>query len=353
MVVRENTELSKSGIREKYAQHINTENDWKLVQNRVAIRSHYRIISISKRLIRYAAILSIPLAIGITFYFSVKHGDKSTPPPPSTIAAEIHKNKPFLILDDGSQIMLTEEINGRIKGTQVMSMNEILDYSEVNPDKVAFNTLIVPKGDTHKIILEDGTEVFLNADSRLKFRVSFANVHQREVFLESGEAYFNVTQNPEKPFIVHHGNMSVKVLGTSFNVNAYTATVQTTLVEGKVKVDFNNSTKGLTLAPGQQALFDSIHETLEKQTVEVDSYVVWKEGVFALDHASLETLMAQVGRAYDLDIEFKDATLKQLHFSGRVTKSEDVKEVLDVIKKTTHLKFTIKDRRIIIEKSVR
>lgn len=350
LVTSENAEVMKPEFKAHFANRIDTNADW------LKVKGHFetdrpKVISIAVQLLKYAAVLAIPFAIWSVFYFAFKEGHAT-----KTLAitqANVIKNQPSLTLEDGSQVTLTDEINGKIKGTQIMSMNNALDYSEVITGKPTYNILTVPRGRDYKLILEDGTEIWLNAESRLKYCVSFVNSTKREVFLESGEAYFKVTKNPHKPFIVHNGNMSVQVLGTSFNINAYSGVVQTTLIEGKVKINIKKSKNGVVLIPGQQAQFDIANGKLNKQTVEVYSFIAWKEGVFAFEHTSLETLMDQIGRAYDLDVIFKDEALKQLHFSGTVEKKEDVKELLDIIQKTTHLKFTIKDRRIIIEKSVR
>lgn len=345
LLKRESAEVNKPEFRGQYVNHIDTKADWLKVKERIT-SDKPKAISIAVQLLKYAAVVAILFAIWSVFYFALKEGREVTKTP---VIAHVIKNQPLLALEDGSQIALTDEINGKIKGTQIMCMNNVLDYTEVITEKPTYNTLTVPRGRDYKLILEDGTEIWLNADSRLKYCVSFASSTKREVFLESGEAYFKVTKNPQKPFIVHNGNMDVHVLGTSFNINAYSGVVQTTLIEGKVKINLKKSKNGVVLIPGQQAQFDVASGKLNKQSVEVYSSVAWKDGVFAFEHTSLETLMDQIGRTYDLDIEFKDIALKQLYFSGTVEKKENVKELLDIIQKTTHLKFTIKDQKIIIE----
>ena len=199
-------------------------------------------------------------------------------------------------------------------------------------------------------MLDDGTKVWLNADTKIRFQVNFDKTPTREVYLESGEAFFKVAKNPDKPFIVHKGAMNIQVLGTSFNLNTYSDVLQTTLVEGKVSVGFKNTDKKLTLNPGQQANANLLTTELSKQDVDPDLFVAWKDGVLVFNNTTMEALMEHLGRLYDYDIVFENEQLKNLHYNGSTDKSATIKPLLDIIEKTTNVKFTIKDRRIIVKK---
>lgn len=265
--------------------------------------------------------------------------------------------KATLILGDGRAVELgAEQTIKNSDGVQIFAdeSSALVYKTGQNAGQLpAYNSLVVPKGGEYKLVLADGTEVWLNADTKIRYQVNFDATKTRTVFLERGEAYFKVAKNPEKPFIVHHGDMEVQVLGTSFNVNAYSDDIQTTLAEGKVKVSLNNAKAHLELAPGQQANFNIPAGTLEKQEVDIYPFVAWKDGILAFENVTMEMLMAQIGRLYDYDIQFRDESLKQLHYSGSTDKPADLRKILNIIQKTSKLKLTIKERTIIVEKSTK
>ncbi|UKJ08552.1 FecR family protein [Solitalea lacus] len=336
---------------------IDLQKDWLAVKTQVdRLNASGRVFQLKNWLLHYAAVLILPLTILGALYFGLKNNDKIAQS--STVAQKEagDRGKATLILGDGKKVELTaNQVITNSDGARIRSdsSNALVYESEQNVgDKASYNTLIIPKGGSYKLMLEDGTEIWVNADSRLKYQVNFDVTKTREVFLESGEAYFKVAKNPDKPFIVHNRNMDIRVLGTSFNVNAYSKSIQTTLVEGKVKISVNNS-QNLDLTPGQQASFDELTGSLEKQDVDVYSFVAWKDDIIAFDNVTMEGLMEQIGRLYDYDIQFKDESLKKLHYSGSADKSESVRDVLNIIQRTSNLQFTIKERSIIIEKMKR
>lgn len=351
IVKNEDDLVVNAGLNEKYAHDFDSGEAWQEFQKQV--KKEKRFVLFRSSLLKYAAILAVPVLIGSVVYFL----NKTDLIEVSNQIAKQDKprNKVELILNDGSSVNLQEAqtIKG-LNGVELGKQNNVLDYTKVEANKelnkVVYNTLVVPKGADYKLILEDGTQIWVNADTKIRYQVNMDNTEKREVYLEGGEAFFKVTRNEKKPFIVHNGGMDVQVLGTSFNINAYSETKQTTLVEGKVEVKVNNGSNIIQLTPGQQAEFNKLTGTLTKQEVDVFPFVAWKEGVLACNNTSLDALMEQVGRLYDYDIEFINAQAKQLHFNGRMEKTATVNELLDIIQKTTNVKFTIKDRRILIEK---
>ncbi|WP_185955157.1 FecR family protein [Solitalea koreensis] len=363
-----NTEL------ESFYQY-NEDKGWDKVVERLALNSspiaekNFESPKIGMLLLwkRIAVAASVLLVMGVGSYFLLlnkferRNEIVKTIKPAKNIEAPIGP-KAMITLANGNKLYLDKVSKGALAIQENVKVMKLADgqivyssnASNGNQKVVPYNTLTNPRGsaDVINMTLSDGTKVWLNADTRLKYPVSFDGSANRVVYLESGEIYFKVTKNPSKPFIVHNGDMSIQVLGTSFNVNAYSGIIYTTLVEGKVKVDIKNTSE-LQLIPGQQAQFDRWSGALEKQEVDVFPYVAWKEGILAFDNTTLESLMEQVGRLYDYDIEFKDSELKQLHFNGRMEKTATVIELLDIIQKTTNVKFNLKDRRIIIEKTTR
>jgi transmembrane sensor len=351
---KENTLLESSGVRTKYAGAFNSVDGWELFNDRIAEAGKGRIVSMRSRLLKYAAILAIPVLIGAGIYML----DKGTLSNGKSNRSEVAyvKEKAVLILEDGSKLDAenADKIN-EANGIHILRKNNALDYSKTKtstaPAAAIYHTLIIPRGGNYKLVLGDGTEIWVNADTKIKYQVNFGSTTTRAVFLENGEAYFKVTKNPKQPFIVHVKNkMNVQVLGTSFNVNTYEVVTRTTLVEGKVQVRLNASKKELVLTPGQQARFNDQTDALDKQNVDVSSFVAWKDGIFAFEQSTFETVMEEIGRSYDYNVEFASVELKQLHYNGSVEKTATIQELLNIIQTTTHVKFTIKGRRIIVEK---
>ncbi|MCO4291884.1 FecR domain-containing protein [Solitalea sp. MAHUQ-68] len=331
----------------------NSVQAWAKIKGRLnnTAQTNNRVVTLPLGLLKYAAVIAIPLMIGTVVYLSTNKQVSANKQQQVVVKpAKKETNKVILILENGDQVNLNAQQDLRL-GNKVISENSQLDYSqtEQTAQTAKFNTLIVPKGTDYKLLLNDSTQVWVNADSRIKYQVNFAATQTRLVYLEKGEAYFKVTKNPAKPFIVHHGDMVVEVKGTSFNVNAYADNVQTTLVEGKVNIEGGN--KQLILTPGQQASFDKASGALEKQEVDVFPFVAWKQGVIVFQNMNMELLMEKIGRLYDYDIEFKDDSLKRLHYTGRADRTESIQNILNNIQITAKLKFTIKERSIIVEKS--
>ncbi|MCO4294050.1 FecR domain-containing protein [Solitalea sp. MAHUQ-68] len=340
---REKEILDDAILHAQFADKIDETADWQKVLGQP------RIITL-KSFLKYAAILAIPLIIGAAFFLTQKHSKLSL-----TATSTVQPGKKvMLILQDGSNVDLTQAKN--VKGLSgVINNNSTLDYTNTenssNADKPVFNTLLVPRGEDYKLVLEDGTEVWVNADTKIKYQVNLSKTQTREVYLEEGEAYFHVTKNPSKPFIVHNNNMAVQVLGTSFNVNAYSNTILTTLVEGKVKVSAG-SDKFLFLTPGEQASFTSANGNLQKQDVDVYPFVSWKDGLIIVENETMSELMEKIGRLYDYDIQIKDEEIKNWHYSILAKRSSSVEDILNTIQSTSKLKFTVKERKIFVEKAI-
>lgn len=332
---------------------IDLQSDWNLVKSHLSgVADHKPVVPLFSKLARYAAILLIPVALTVSVLHYSKNDAKQQNSDVVMNKEQAGTKKVMLILGDGTEVALDH--NQSIKsqdGTHIESdANNGLTYqTDKNAStKAVFNTLVIPKGVDYKLILDDLTEIWLNSDSRIKYQVNFNATNTREVYLEKGEAYFHVAKNPQKPFIVHSATLKLQVLGTSFNVNTYSHKIQTTLVEGKVKVE--STASEVLLAAGQQANYNKIDGTLLKGDVDVFPYVAWKEGVIVFQNMKMGALLEQLGRLYDYDIEFKDQSLKELHYTARADRSESLRNILDIIQETAKLKFTIKGRSVIVEK---
>jgi transmembrane sensor len=341
------------GLKVKYEGTFDAATARKLIDSRLSrdVERRVRVVSLGARILKYAAAVMVPVIIGGAIYLIANNKAKDQH---VSLNVKTTSKKNILILENGQQVNLDVQNSDKLNH-KVIKGNNQLDYSKADNfgHSAIFNTLIVPKGSTYKLVLDDGTQIWVNADSRIKYQVNFNATPNREVYLEKGEAYFMVTKNPQKPFIVHKDELNVCVLGTSFNINSYTDKIQTTLVEGKVNVSLAGAGKQLILNPGEQANFEKSSESLEKKDVDVFPYVAWKDGLIVYQNMKMVDLMEQLGRIYDYEIVFKDERFKQLHFTGRANRSTPIQQILDEIQITSNLKLMMKERSIIVEKSTK
>ena len=226
----------------------------------------------------------------------------------------------------------------------------VITYSGKQADsgKVVYNTLTVPAGGEYRLVLSDGTKVWMNADSKLKYPVAFGQ-SQREVFLE-GEAYFDVKKDPEYPFTVHTSRGDVQVLGTGFNIRDYRgeARVVTTLVEGKVVYKASERHEAVIILPGYQ-LIDNGYEELAPQEVDVEMYVGWKDGRYIFEDATLEEIMQVLSRWYDIAVFYKREEVKKLHFTGDLERYKTINDFLEFMEIGGNVRFSIKGKTVLIE----
>jgi ferric-dicitrate binding protein FerR (iron transport regulator) len=258
-------------------------------------------------------------------------------------------NRATLTFSDGSVTDLAKINNGTIRqenGATIQKNAEgELRYEKTNAsDATVFNTLTTPKGGQFALTLSDGTRVWLNAQSSLRYPVQFGD-SIREVEL-NGEAYFEVAKNKLQPFIVRLApGEAVKVLGTEFNIMAYAAEAakKITLVEGSVQV---RATAGqLQLKPGQQALLKQDLLSLQPNA-DVDAATGWKKGVFSFHEAEIYELMRQVERWYDVDVIYKTTTTE--HFNAIISRKETVSKLLQLLELTGKIHFKIENKTIYV-----
>ncbi|MBE9599328.1 FecR family protein [Pedobacter sp. MC2016-24] len=303
--------------------------------------------------IRYAAAALIPVfAIAALYYWSNKQPG-TTANDFSKLAATDHK-RATLVLANGEELGLNQQTAlSKLKNVQGANVENLdstaLKYTanQTIQASTQFNELRVPRGGEYKLVLADGTQVWVNAESKLRFPVNFNGATTREVYLEGGEAYFKVSKNKEVPFIVHSGSMAIKVLGTSFNVNTYSKNIKTTLVEGHVQI--NAGSKSLDLLPDQQATFNVQSANLSKENIDVEADVAWKDGWMIFQSSELKDVMEQLGRWYDYNIVFESERLKQVHFGGKLRKYNEVGTLLSIIEKTNSVNIEVRNQTIYIK----
>ena len=255
-----------------------------------------------------------------------------------------------LILHDGKEVdiinkdtsIVTNHTNINVKGQKI---SYVSDHPQKSND-LKFNILNIPRGLQYYLTLSDSTKVWLNADTQFRYPIAFAG-DTREVFIESGEAYFEVSKNEKKPFIVHFNGRSVKVLGTRFNVKAYKEEGYdfVTLAEGSVVV--KNMVNQVTLIPNQQALIKD--HKLEINMVNANLFSAWKDKVFKYKGEKLEVIMNDLARFYDFKLFYRNQNAKEEKFSLKIKHDESFTTILEYIELTNKVKFEISGKNIIIQ----
>ena len=298
-----------------------------------------------QKMMSYAAIALIALFSGSFAYYAIVHGVKQ----PVVIAKSDIKpgvKQAELILSNGQVIKLGQG-NGKIKeidGTYIENNAESVVYNPKEIDskeEVLMNEIKVKHGQEFKLVLADGTQVWINSMSTIRFPVRFTG-NTREVEVLEGEVCFKAAHDSEHPFIVHTPVHSVKVLGTTFNVSCYKedAFVQTTLLEGKVQI--NNCIGGLTdveIKPNQQYVFDKNGLKAEVVNVNASSVLAWTKGYFEFDDESLEQIFNKLQRWYDIDVFFVNNDRRHESFTGNLTRFENIDKILEMIEEVSDVEF--------------
>ena len=259
------------------------------------------------------------------------------------------------MMANGEKVVLDQEqkldiqLNERVR---VASSGQGIVYEGNGKGEVKeeYNKLVTPTGGEYFLTLSDGTRVFLNAASELKYPVEFVG-GKRVVDLD-GEAYFEVRKDSLRPFIVRVNGAEVTVLGTSFNVNTYgdDGLIYTTLVNGSVRILSEKNGQEEVLTPGMQGVMNIQTGQLTVREVDVESYVTWREGRFVFRTMTLDLIMRQLQRWYDFEVFYQNPELKEYEFRGVIKRDMDLDKVLSVIKATTNVDFEVKGKVITIIK---
>ena len=305
------------------------------------------------RMIRWGAAVAAVwvIALGIMLWMTSgeKNGDEKGLPVASNIIPAGEK-RARLTLADGSTVMIAETSTRVLKekGARIEYKNgEIFYNTEIKTTEIVYNELEVPRGGECIITLDDGTKVWVNAETKLKYPVSFAG-EQREVILE-GEAFFEVVKD-KKPFIVKTSFGDVRVLGTAFGINAYVDQPDgyTTLVRGKVSVTAGAG-EPLVIQPGEQVVSSKDGKT-RKQEVNVDEFVGWKDGIYVFRDKKLFDIMNTLERWYNISVLFEDESLKSLLFTGNLKRYDDINVFFDALSRTGDLKYRVERNHVILYK---
>ncbi|WP_316815524.1 FecR family protein [Pedobacter nyackensis] len=307
-----------------------------------------------KMALAIAASLFVVLSTGLFFYFT----KNSTPSPDQISRSQISNdikpggNKAILTLSDGSKVDLNDVHTGGIVANQpgiriVKNKDGQLIYNIISNSKSntagLYNTIQTPLGGQYQVNLPDGSSVWLNASSSLRYPVNFEG-DERRVEL-TGEGYFEVAKNKERPFRVQTRNQVVEVLGTHFNINSYEEEehTKTSLLEGSVKVRSLINERTTVLVPGQQSLLNDY--SINVKSVDVNEVAAWKDGYFVFNAESIPSAMRKIARWYGLEISY-EGDINDKDLAGSVSRSTNVSEVLKTLELTGIVHFKLEGRKI-------
>ncbi len=338
--------LYKKSRQVSFADTIDKDKAWNTIvsklENPLVQNIHQRrtkVFSIKNNWFKYAA-AAIVVGVFSTTYV-LRNNFFSNPVEVSPIIVntdikiEAGTDKATLTLEDGSVVILKNGNTVQTKNASSNGKEIVYKAGEQKQSKVAYNYLTIPRGGQFFIKLSDGTQVWLNSESQLKFPVAFVEGETRQVELVYGEAYFDVspsTKHKGAKFQVFNKSQEVEVVGTEFNIKAYKdeSNVFTTLVDGKVNVTIAN--KKQRLIPNQQLNLNTKTNATVINSVDVYDEIAWKEGVFSFKRKSLEDIMKVLSRWYDLDVKFENSELKKSGFNGTVGKDQKIEDILGTIK---------------------
>lgn len=305
------------------------------------------------RIVRWVAVVAAVwvLALGVTLWMTFGKKENVAPLPVASKIIPAGEKKATLTLADGMEVHV-EEITAQIlqeKGMNIEYRNGEIVYhkSEEKTTEVVYNKLEVPRGGECMIKLDDGTKVWVNAETKLKYPVTFVG-DRREVVLE-GEAFFDVAKN-EKPFIVKTSFGDVRVLGTAFGISAYASEPEsyTTLVRGKVSVE-REGIKPVVILPGEQVVTSKDGKMI-KQQVDVEEFVGWKDGIYVFKEKSLGEIMKTLERWYNISVDFQEKSLVDLPFTGNLKRYDDINVFFDALTCTGDMKYRVEGNQVILFK---
>ena len=262
--------------------------------------------------------------------------------------------KAELILSTGERVVLNQQcvsIEGvnetGIQNDSVTGLN--YTTAKVQGEGMIYNTMRIPVGGFYQLALSDGSKVWLNSMTELRFPVAFTG-EERKVYL-TGEAYFEVAPNSKHPFIVvTEEGMEVKVYGTEFNMSTYQhGVVQTVLVSGKVGIRVNATGKEVMLAPKQMAEYSEKTGMVRVEEADPYRYIAWKDGEFVFERETIEEIMERLGRWYDVKVFYENESLKQKRFTGVISRYENIEQVLRLIEGPATLRFEVKGNVVTVK----
>lgn len=322
------------------SSEIGTEEAWK------QLKRGRRLRIFRSTFLKYAAAAFILMSIGVASY---RLYQQPSPISPVSLTANAGKGKQVVLtLSTGEQIPLSDSLAHSVIEECGITIRRNAEHGLVY-DKTAeskeplYNTISIPRGGEYKLTLSDGTNVWLNSESRLTYPVTF-NGESRELKLE-GEAFFEVAKDPAKPFIVHTHEFDIRVTGTQFNVRVYPDEPESaTLAEGYIQLEKGNEVH--RLVAGEQAVTGEQGIVVHK--VNPEEAIAWRYEAFCFKKRRLENMMNELARWYDIDIFYQNPTLKELHFTAWFSRSSSITEVIRILEKTEKIKLELRGKTMMV-----
>ena len=288
---------------------------------------------------------AIALLIGCGALFLLQRGQQPTAPVAQQIQEDL-TGKIVLTLSDGRQVALSDSLGSlqEQNGTTIENGNQSLVYNPTDSTiAMVYNTIRIPRGAEYKLVLADGSQVWLNAESTITYPVAFQG-ETREVRLQ-GEAYFEIAKNKNQPFIVHTTQFDVQVTGTQFNVRAYPGEMESaTLAEGGIQLEKGGKT--YSLKPGQQAYLEE--EEVQVRKVNLESAIAWRYNAFSFEETPLEEIMNELARWYNNHVFYLNPKVQELHFTAWFRRNCTLQEVIDILEKTGKINIELKGKTITV-----
>jgi hypothetical protein len=334
-----------------------TTVDWERIYNKILEQRNHTLVTPShfignkRGTVKYMAAAAILMVIALGAWFWQREGAIRQTTKTTVLARseeQTESRSVTLLLSNGQVQKLDSNSSGTITepGCKIDLSDTGISYHLPAERKGAgtyYNTLTVPRGRQYEVTLPDGTHVWLNAESSLRFPVAFTG-DKREVAL-SGEGYFDVKPNSTLPFLVNAGHVKVRVLGTGFNVMAYKdeGVIATTLVNGSVQVA---STDSVIIRPGEQALAN-VGQKISIQAADLDRVLAWKSGEFSFDGLTIKGIMRQLVRWYDIEVAY-EGTMPSNEFYGIFPRKGNASQILDALELTGHIHFKSAGNKILV-----
>jgi len=293
----------------------------------------------SIEILKWAALILIPVAVLSLVYFR----DSGTKVYQAMADIRPGTSNAVLILSDGEKVTLGDKNAGDlIVKDNIKVESDTLKYENVTTEKIAFNTIIIPRGGEFVLKLSDGTKIWLNAESELKYPVSFTG-NERKVYLK-GEGFFEVTKNEKSPFKVVTNDHVISVLGTEFSIRAYSDEkyITTTLESGKVSIDAGN--RHAELHPGQQSNVSNSEMTVKE--VNTQLYTAWRNNKYVFDNQSLREILHTLSRWYDMEVDYDQYNLGDIRFTGELMKYSNITDFLEKLETLEKVRFDINGKKV-------
>lgn len=353
---------------EKAEKHFNEElrqiasPDFKNLKEKIEVEENLNDRSSRTTVARMISIAaSVVIVIGLIFYLTNPYfkdifqtdriaKEQLEYPSAGTKQAVLH-------LGNGKRIQIGKNISRTLPDDSLIDDHIIFSsdaikykkgFTPTNVQKVAYHELEVQRASEFQIELADGTKIWINSESKLKYPTKFSN--DKRVVELSGEAYFEVAHESNRPFEVILNNQTITVLGTSFNVSNYPQeNTVSTLVDGKIQIETDGGEK-LILEPNEQAIYDNTANLIYKEEVNATNYAAWKDDSFYFNREELGNIMKVLGRWYNIEVIYKDPSLQKVRFTGTLKRYDNFREVKNIIEMTDDVKITLKgNNKVIIE----